>query len=103
MFQITVADIYFEIVNMNTVSTLFQSIIEYFQSNFQLSSLWSSLNLNDNNYSKSLTFFCVNMHNIVNFQIESNVMWRFRYLDSENFVWNDDYECKEAVNLYMIN
>ena len=59
--------------------------------------------MNDNNHSKNLTFFHINTCNIVNFQIESNVMWRFEYFDLKNFVWNDDHECKETMNLYMIN
>ena len=35
VFQIMIADIYSETMNMNTVSILFQSTTEYVQSNFQ--------------------------------------------------------------------
>ena len=65
--------------------------------------LWLFLNLNDDDCSKSLTFFHVNICNIVYFQIELNVMWKSEYLDSENFVWNNDHKYKKAVNLYMID
>ena len=50
-----------------------------------------------------MIFFCINIHNIINFQIESNIMWKSEYFDSENFAWNDDHEHKKTVNLYMID
>ena len=65
--------------------------------------LWSFLNLNNDDYLKNLTFFCVNMHNIVNFQIKSNIMWKSEYFDLKNFIWNNNHECKKTVNLYMID
>ena len=85
-FQIMIVDIYSEIVNMSTILILLQSTIEYVQSNFQSLLSWSFLNLNDDDCSKNLTFFHVNMHNIVNFQIESNIMWKSEYFNLKNFV-----------------
>src|SRR5436190_9755937 len=100
--QTTAADTYSETVDTGTVSTPLQSTTGYVQSNSQSSPPWPSLDLNDDDRPKGLAFFRVNTRNIVNFQVESNAMWRPGYLGSENFAWNDDHERKEAVNLYVI-
>lgn len=100
--QTTVADTSSETVDTGTVSTPPQSTTAYVQSSPPSSPPWPSQDLNDDDRPKGLAFFRVNKRNIVNFQVDSNAMWRPGYFGSENFAWNDDHKRKEAVNLYVI-
>jgi len=98
-----VADTSSETVDTGTVSTPPQSTTGYVQSNPPSSPPWPSPDPNDDGDLHGLAFFRRTTRNIVNFQAESNAMWRPGYLGSQNFAWNDDdHPCKEAVNLYVI-